>query len=134
MSKLVILPEDVPYSEGIAKWGVAQIANILTRSPAGSGALLFRTLVEMTYEETGIYYGMYGLEYSRGGGGPSVQIQPPPSSRIRPQALGTPVGRTLSSNARGSTEHARRRLGRKSCPKGQYWSFKQKKCVKSKFR
>ena len=69
---------------------------------------------------------------SRGGGGPSVQTQPPPSSKpsrqARASAQGGKSGAPRGPRSRGS------RHRRKSCPKGHYWSFKQKKCVKSKFR
>ena len=59
---------------------------------------------------------------SRGGGGPSAQSQLPPSSGIRPRAPMVP------DFNQGS------RHGRKSCPKGHYWSYKEKKCLKSKYR
>ena len=60
---------------------------------------------------------------SRGGGGPSVMTQPPPSSsKSRPQARAS--GRPVAST----------KPGRKSCPKGHYWSYTEKKCLKSKFR
>ena len=72
-------------------------------------------------------------EPSRGGGGPSVQSQPPPSSsKSSPQARASAQGGKTGGPARASQQGNRH--GRKSCPKGQYWSFKQKKCVKSKFR
>ena len=72
-------------------------------------------------------------QLSRGGGGPSAQSQPPPSSsKSSPQARASAQGGKAGVPARASQRG--RRLGRKSCPKGQYWSFKQKKCVKSKFR
>ena len=51
---------------------------------------------------------------SRGGGGPSAQ------------------GGKSGAPARASTRGSRHR--RKSCPKGHYWSYKEKKCMKSKFR
>ena len=59
-------------------------------------------------------------ELSRGGGGPSVQSQLPPSS--------SKPSRQARASAQGSS------LRRKSCPKGHYWSYKEKKCVNSKFR
>ena len=65
------------------------------------------------------------IEDSRGGGGPSALTQPPPSSSKK--------SRQARAAAQGG-ESGRARHRRKSCPKGQYWSFKQKKCVKSKFR
>ena len=72
-------------------------------------------------------------EDSRGGGGPSAQTQSPPSSsKDSPQARARAQGgKSVSRGARAPSSGA---TGRKSCPKGQYWSFKQKKCVKSKFR
>jgi len=70
---------------------------------------------------------------SRGGGGPSVQSQPPPSSsKDSRQARASAQGGKSGGPGRASPPGSRPR--RKSCPKGQYWSFKQKKCVKSKFR
>ena len=73
------------------------------------------------------------IEDSRGGGGPSAQSQPPPSSsKDSRQDRASAQGGKSGAPARASTQGSRPR--RKSCPKGQYWSFKQKKCVKSKFR
>jgi len=70
---------------------------------------------------------------SRGGGGPSAQSQPPPSSsKSSRQARASAQGGKSGGPGRASYQGSRHR--RKSCPKGQYWSFKQKKCVKSKFR
>ena len=71
--------------------------------------------------------------HSRGGGGPSAQSQPPPSSskpsrQDRASAQGGKSGAPARASTRGS------RLRRKSCPKGHYWSYREKKCVKSKFR
>ena len=62
----------------------------------------------------------FGIDSRKGVGGPSALTQPPPSSsKPRPQAR---------VSKRGS------RPGRKSCPKGHYWSYKEKKCIKSKYR
>jgi len=70
---------------------------------------------------------------SRGGGGPSVQSptstkSSKPSRQARASAQGGKSGAPRGPRSRGS------RHRRKRCPKGHYWSFKQKKCVKSKFR
>lgn len=80
----------------------------------------------------GLYHG-YDQLTSRGGGGPSAQSQPPPSSSkdSRQDRASAQVGKS-GAPARASQRGSRHR--RKSCPKGHYWSFKQKKCVKSKFR
>ena len=69
---------------------------------------------------------------SRGGGGPSAQTQPPPSSSkdSRQDRASAQVGKS-GAPARASTQGSRHR--RESCPKGHYWSFKQNKCLKSKF-
>ena len=74
-----------------------------------------------------------GFFDSRGGGGPSAQTQPPPTSskKSRQARAFAQVGKS-GGPARASQRGSRPR--RKSCPKGHYWSFKQKKCVKSKFR
>ena len=116
---LVSAYEDAPHllvSTGI---GVA------VRIPSISAAVL-------------IAHGLYHLtepyrEDSRGGGGPSAQSQPPPtSSKSSRQARASAQGGKAGGPARASQQGSRHR--RKSCPKGHYWSFKQKKCVKSKFR
>ena len=70
---------------------------------------------------------------SRGGGGPSAQSQPPPtSSKGSRQARASAQGGKSGVPARASTRGSRPR--RKECPKGHYWSYKKKKCLKSKFR
>ena len=131
--KLVPPSNTMPYSDEITKWGFAQLVNLATRTPVGSGALLIRFLATLSYEETGIYLGMHGLEYSRGGGGPSALTQSPPSSSkdSRQDRASAQVGKS-GAPARASTQGSRPR--RKSCPKGHYWSYKEKKCMKSKFR
>jgi len=133
MPKLVIRPDDFPYSDHIAKWGVGQLVNLLTTSGIGSAALAVRFLTVHSFEETGFYRGMYGPEYSRGSGGPSALTQPPPSSsKDSPQARASAQGGKAGAPARASQRGSR--PGRESCPKGHYWSFKHKKCVKSKFK
>ena len=70
--------------------------------------------------------------HSRGGGGPSALTQSPPSSsKNSRQARASAQGGKSGAPARASTRGSRPR--RKSCPKGHYWSFKQNKCLKSKF-
>ena len=60
MPQLVISP-DVGVSQGSArKWLLAQVANVLTKSPVGSVALAFHVVVEQTYERTGLYRGPLG--------------------------------------------------------------------------
>ena len=72
------------------------------------------------------------ISRSRGGGGPSAQSQPPPtSSRSSRQARATAQGGKTGGPARASKRGSRPR--RKSCPKGHYWSYKEKKCLRSKF-
>lgn len=75
---------------------------------------------------------------SRGGGGPSAQTQPPPTpSKPQPSTLVGLGGKGKDSPPRtrkSSKPGGKGRTKGKKCPKGQYWSFKQKKCVKSKFR
>jgi len=70
---------------------------------------------------------------SRGGGGPSALTQPPPSSsKDSRQDRASAQGGKSGAPARASTRGSRPR--RKSCPKGHYWSYKEKKCLKSKFK
>ncbi len=85
-----------------------------------------------------IAHGLFHLtepyrEDSRGGGGPSALSQPPPSSsKDSRQARAAAQGGKSGAPARASTRGSRPRRG--SCPKGHYWSYKEKKCMKSKFR
>lgn len=97
----------------------------------------FRNLAEsrrlLTYPGLLEFQSRYHVSRSRGGGGPSVLTQPPPSSSkdSRQDRAMAQVGKS-GAPARASTQGSRSR--RKSCPKGHYWSFKHKKCVKSKFK
>ena len=71
---------------------------------------------------------------SRGGDGPSALHQLPSTSpKIRRQAPATAVGGKTGGPGPARLDKGSRSR-RESCPKGQYWSFKQNKCVKSKFR
>lgn len=65
----------------------------------------------------------------RGVGGPSVSPQPPPiASKRVPESR---KGRKTNSAHGFSKPKAVSARGK--CPKGHYWSYKKKKCVKSKF-
>ena len=76
---------------------------------------------------------LFDKNNSRGGGGPSALTQPPPSSsKDSRQARASAQGGKSEGPGRASYQGNRHR--RKSCPKGHYWSFKHKKCVKSKFK
>jgi hypothetical protein len=71
--------------------------------------------------------------HSRGGDGPSALTQSPSSSseNSRQDRAMAQVGKP-GAPARASQRGSRPRRG--SCPKGHYWSFKHKECVKSKFK
>ena len=102
---------------------VSSAVNLVMRNPYVFAASL---LVH------GLYHG-YDQLTSRGGGGPSVMTQSPPSSskksrQARARAQGGKSGAPARASQRGS------RPRRKSCPAGHYWSYKLKKCVKSKYR
>ena len=76
---------------------------------------------------------MYERFPSRRGDGPPALTQFPSSPpKIRRQARASAQGGKSGGPGRASYQGSRHRG--KSCPKGHYWSFKQKKCVKSKFR
>jgi len=85
----------------------------------------------LTYAGLMEYQAKYHVS-SRGGGGPSVQTQSPPSSSKKSrQARASAQGGKSGAPARASTRGSRPR--RKSCPKGHYWSYKHKKCMRSKY-
>ena len=78
-------------------------------------------------------WGRYSIvdAHSRGVGGPSGT---PPTSTVPSKASS---GRAMAQAKKsGGPRQVSQRGGRArgKCPKGHYWSFKQKKCVKSKFR
>ena len=93
-------------------------------------------LAYLTNPRVRIHYDLQKVQEftsSRGGGGPSALTQPPPSSsKDSRQARASAQGGKSGAPARASTRGSRPR--RKSCPKGHYWSFREKKCLKSKFR
>jgi hypothetical protein len=67
----------------------------------------------------------------RGSGGPSMAAPTSTDASKRSES-----GRT--SSAKGYSAHGfssgKAPTARGKCPKGHYWSYKKKKCVKSKFR
>ncbi len=76
-------------------------------------------------------YHIYHQFDSRGGDGPSGSTPTSivPSKRRQGRASAEPgkYGRPPSTRKES-------RARRKACPKGHYWSYKKKKCLKSKFR
>jgi len=76
------------------------------------------------------------IEYSRahrGVGGPSVSTPiSTVSSKSRQEGASADLGKSGRTPSPSVGKESRAR--RKSCPQGHYWSYKEKKCVKSKFR
>jgi len=100
--------------------------------PNVASSIRFFTYSGMLEYQAGLVERHVGT-HSRGGGGPSALTQPPPSSsKDSRQARASAQGGKSGVPARVSTQGSRPR--RKSCPKGHYWSYKEKKCMKSKFR
>lgn len=80
----------------------------------------------------GIYHFTEPYRDSRGRGGPSGTSPISTVSSKRRQGRASAElrkhGGPRQSSQRGG------RVRRKECPKGHYWSYKEKKCLKSKFR
>jgi len=113
------LTERGETTEEMRHMAASGLIGIAARNPWVSGSVLLFHL--------GYHY------LSRGGGGPSALTQPPPSSsEPSRQARASAQGGKSGAPARASTQGSRHR--RKSCPKGHYWSYREKKCLKSKFR
>ena len=140
---LIIHPDDSLHvfdslqeyiEDEIPHYLVSGLITVITRNPlVGIYLHLVHHATEDWKSPSEEWSDFKGFFDSRGSGGPSVQSQPPPtSSKKRRQARASAQGGKSGAPARASTQGSRHR--RKSCPKGQYWSFKQKKCVKSKFR
>jgi len=96
---------------------VSSVVNLVMRNPYVFAASLLVHGSYHAYEEL----------TSRGGGGPSVQSQPPPTPSKKSRHARV---RTRSQGGYSSPTRSRR----KSCPKGHYWSYKHGKCLKSKYR
>ena len=140
MPKQVIHPDDLPDIPDQAKsWLVAQGINILSKSPIGTLGLLNQTVSNYFWDKYGIkpIYPGHGLFFD--------PEHPKWSHRYYvKQRLGAPLAasptRTTPPQSGGKREAPQRASGdakhRRShkCPKGHYWSYKLKKCVKSKFR
>ena len=76
-------------------------------------------------------HGLYHLLESRGGGGPTGTSPTSTVSSYRRQGRASAEpGKRGRTPSLGKESRARR----KECPKGHYWSYKFKKCVKSKYR
>ena len=107
-----------PLSEEGKHFVVSGLISLILRDPRVSVAL-------------GIGHGLYHLLFDSGGsGGPSVAV--PTSTKVSKRSES---GRT--SSAKGYSAHGfssgKAPTARGKCPKGHYWSYKKKKCVKSKF-
>lgn len=55
----------LPSSEFVGKWLISQAVNLATKTPAGSGSLMVRTVVEKTNKYTGVHHGALGIGFSR---------------------------------------------------------------------
>ncbi len=129
----------IPHAE-VQHFGLTTLVNVLSGSPLvflGSAAA-HSFYYELPQKYFGFWAGLgrdVALSYvrSRGSGAPSDSTPPRtvPSKRRQGRASAEPgkYGRTPSPSG-GKESRARR----KKCPKGHYWSYKKKKCMKSKFR
>ncbi len=70
-------------------------------------------------------------QLSRGSGGPSVAAPTSTDLSKRSESGRTSSAKGYSAHGFSSTKAS---TARGKCPKGHYWSYKKKKCVKSKFR
>ncbi len=70
------------------------------------------------------------LSSSRGGGGPSVTT-PTSTTASKRSPESRKASKTNSAHGFRKTKGV---SARGKCPKGHYWSYKKKKCLKSKFR
>ena len=125
--------QDLP--EALKKWLVAQAVNVATRSPMGTAGLLLTGINQHMYDRYGVSKQWYGVHIDTDHpywiqrlGAPldsSPTRTTPPSSGGKREA----PSKKGSQRASGDAKHRRAH----KCPKGHYWSYKQKKCVKSKF-
>ncbi len=140
MPKQVIHPDDLPDIPDQAKnWLVAQGINISSKSPIGTLGLLKQELSNYFWDKYGIkpIYPGHGLFFD-------------PEHPNWIQRLGVPLAASPTRTAiqaspaafervggRPSSAHGFRsgkaRTARGKCPKGHYWSYKEKKCLKSRF-
>jgi len=135
--KLVIHPDDLPEIPKAAKqWLLAQAVNLVTRSPLGTVALAQYHIQHFFWDKFGVRL------YSPTGRGGFIPVY----DRDHPfwiQRFGAPLAasptRTTPPQSGGKREAPQRASGdakhrrAHQCPKGHYWSYTKKRCLKSKY-
>jgi len=81
----------------------------------------------------GIFLGSQGNADSGGLGAPAGSTPTAPSISSQSSREGRESSEPAKHGVSRQSSQRRDRGRRKSCPKGHYWSYKEKKCVKSKF-
>ena len=127
------MASELPAS--VKKWLLAQAVNVATKTPVGTGALIITGIQKHFHERYGISKQWYGLHIDTDHPFWSQRLDAPLASspiRITPPRSGgkrEAPSKKGSQRASGDAKHRRAH----KCPKGHYWSYKHKKCVKSKF-
>ncbi len=127
------IARDLPDS--VKKWLVAQAVNVVTRTPVGTGGLILTGINRHFHDHYGVSKQWYGVHidtdhpyWSQRLGAP---LESTPIRTTPPRSGGKREAPSKKGSQRASGD-AKHRRGDK-CPKGHYWSYKHKKCVKSKF-
>lgn len=106
---------------------VSGLITLITKNP------IYGAAFHAGLHTEGIVLGAKGDADSGGLGAPAGSTPTAPST----SPLGSRQGRESSEPGKHGvsrqSSQRRDRARRKSCPKGHYWSFKDRKCMKSKF-
>ena len=133
---LAMTPEVVQeLPSTVKKWLVAQAVNVVTRTPIGTGALILTGINRHFHDHYGVSKQWYGVHIDTDHPYWSQRLGAPLAAsptRTTPVNSG---GRRESRKSRRASSAPRPDRSRRggNCPKGHYWSYKHKKCVKSKF-
>ena len=138
MPKQVMHPDDLPdIPDQAKKWLVAQGINIFSKSPIGTLGLLKHEISSYIWDKYGIkpIYPGHGLffdpEHPNWVQRLGAPLAASPTRTTPPQSGGKREAASKKRSQRASGDAKHRRAHK--CPKGHYWSYKHKKCMKSNF-
>ena len=107
---------------------VSGLITLITKNPA------YGLAFHAGLHTEGIVLGAQGNAVSSGLGAPAGSTPTAPSTSPQVSREGRESSEPAKHGVSRQSSQRRDRARRKSCPKGHYWSYKERKCVKSKFR
>ena len=138
---LVILPKDYPPSFRkvgeyvVDEWDHLLLSGFITLITKNPLVGLVVHVGHHLWEEYGPGFDLIRgeQEESSGIGAPAGSTPTAPSTSPQDSRQGRESSEPGKHGVSRQSSQRRDRARRKSCPKGHYWSYKERKCVKSKF-